>query len=379
MSVIEEFDLVIIGAGPAGLSTALHLVQEDPSWMDRLVLLEKDVHPRPKLCGGGLTRIGLETLRELDFPLPLPIEQSRVDNVYLKYKNHTIHVQGKPMFTVFDRPEFDNYLVLQSKDRGIQIKEKEPALSLVTQQDNVLVETKKGVYRTKMIVCADGSTGTISRTIVGNQVPSRISRTLEVWAQANQDSLRFSQRSALFNFDFLTDHLQGYYWEFPTKKNGVNYHNRGVYDSRINRKKDRPALPAILEKATCSSSEGGVYSPLSGAPIHWFSPRNKMSTNRVMFVGDAAGVDGLFGEGIGPSLVYGKIAAMEIRHAIKERDFSFRTYKKRLLKSQLGRYLLIRWLGAKYLYYLGNWAFFPNILWRAGIIIANNWQGRPLY
>ena len=172
MSVIEEFDLVIIGAGPAGLSTALHLVQEDPSWMDRLVLLEKDVHPRPKLCGGGLTRIGLETLRELDFPLPLPIEQSRVDNVYLKYKNHTIHVQGKPMFTVFDRPEFDNYLVLQSKDRGIQIKEKEPALSLVIQQDNVLVETEKGVYRSKMIVCADGSTGTISRTIVGNQVPS---------------------------------------------------------------------------------------------------------------------------------------------------------------------------------------------------------------
>ena len=48
-------DILIIGGGPAGLSTALHLVQIAPHLSDRILILEKAHYPRPKLCAGGLT------------------------------------------------------------------------------------------------------------------------------------------------------------------------------------------------------------------------------------------------------------------------------------------------------------------------------------
>jgi flavin-dependent dehydrogenase len=53
-----EVDLVIVGAGPAGLSTALQLLQLDPNWSGRHVVLEKEEHPRHKLCAGGIMCFG---------------------------------------------------------------------------------------------------------------------------------------------------------------------------------------------------------------------------------------------------------------------------------------------------------------------------------
>jgi flavin-dependent dehydrogenase len=50
----KYFPIIIIGSGPAGLSTALHLAQKAPDLVSQIVVLEKAHHPRNKLCGGGL-------------------------------------------------------------------------------------------------------------------------------------------------------------------------------------------------------------------------------------------------------------------------------------------------------------------------------------
>jgi flavin-dependent dehydrogenase len=59
---VQSVDVVIVGSGPAGLSTALHLLQKDARWGGRVLLLERTAHPRPKLCGGGVTRLGLKVM-----------------------------------------------------------------------------------------------------------------------------------------------------------------------------------------------------------------------------------------------------------------------------------------------------------------------------
>jgi glycine/D-amino acid oxidase-like deaminating enzyme len=51
----QIYDVIIIGAGPSGLSTALHLHKYRPSITSSLLVLDKAAFPRDKLCGGGLT------------------------------------------------------------------------------------------------------------------------------------------------------------------------------------------------------------------------------------------------------------------------------------------------------------------------------------
>jgi len=52
-------DILIIGGGPSGLSTALHLAQIAPHLTDRILILEKAHYPRHKLCAGGLPAQGI--------------------------------------------------------------------------------------------------------------------------------------------------------------------------------------------------------------------------------------------------------------------------------------------------------------------------------
>ena len=52
---LEDVDIMIVGGGPSGSSTALHLEQLNPELARRVVVLEKHKHPRDKICGGALT------------------------------------------------------------------------------------------------------------------------------------------------------------------------------------------------------------------------------------------------------------------------------------------------------------------------------------
>jgi len=379
MDNLKTIDLIIIGAGPAGLSTAMHLIQLDPSWRQRLIVLEKAKHPRPKLCGGGITSLGLKTLKELGFSLPLPLPQSRVDNVFLTYRKRKIHVRGKPLFSIFHRPEFDHYLAQQAKDQGVQIQEDEEVKALVIKTGGVIVKTTKGQYKAQVVVGADGVLGITRDYLKQPNSPKRIARTMEVWTKGETASVRFKQKSALFDFTALSENLQGYFWEFPFIIDNMPGHNLGVYDSRMASTRPRANLPKILDKELSSRIPGPEQTTIKGAPIHWFEPGNLVSMNHIILVGDAAGVEVLYGEGIGPSLAYGKIAALEISKAFRQDDFSFSSYKMHILTSKLGRYMFGRWLLASYAYHLGHLALFTHILWTGAQILATIWRGLRLY
>jgi flavin-dependent dehydrogenase len=102
---------------------------------------------------------------------------------------------------------------------------------------------------------------------------------------------------------------------------------------------------------------------IKGHPIRWFSPENKMSMPRVLLIGDAAGADPLFGEGISIALGYGVLAARAIGKAFQHSDFSFNGFKRRVLSSALGQALMVRWIIA-YIVYSFKWKWFQILLWR---------------
>jgi flavin-dependent dehydrogenase len=61
----DDFDAIVVGAGPAGSATAYHLAKAGR----RVLLLEKSAFPRDKICGDGLTPRAVKQLGLMGFDL----------------------------------------------------------------------------------------------------------------------------------------------------------------------------------------------------------------------------------------------------------------------------------------------------------------------
>lgn len=363
---MREIDLVIIGSGPAGVSTALHLVHNHPDWAKRLLILEKSRHPRPKLCGGGVTRLGMQTLADLGIAYPLPIPGAEVDIVHLCYGEHSVQIIDKPVLVIYDRSRFDEALVGEARRRGLEIRENEAVTSLTLTTDGVLVVSQKETYRAQVVVGADGSKGLTRRIVSPNGRKIKVARLLEVRIPVDVTLLHFAGRYARFDFTPVQKDLQGYYWEFPSWVDGRPVLNCGIYDARFVSKRERANLPVLLRSSLLDRGFDTDAMAFEGHPIHWFSPRARIAIPRLLLVGDAAGAEPLFGEGIAPALAYGKIAAEAIIAAFASGDFSLRDYKRRVLTSHLGRYLLLRWCVSWWAYHFSWSPRFMQALWKAG-------------
>ncbi len=330
-----------------------------------MIILEKESHPRPKLCGGGVTRLGLNTLLGLGFRLPLPIPAVAVNDIALSYQGKTIHVKGDPQIMIFYRPHLDHFLAQQALQQGIRLFENEKVNQIIIDQNEIHVFTAQACYHTQVLIGADGSNGLTRRFFRPSQSHPRIARTLEILQPSPDNDLMFIQQRAEFDFTSLSQHNQGYIWHFPTLVEEQPHINYGIYDSRTNPHTPLPHLAELLKQA--NNPHANPDSPqLHGYPIHCFSPFNKFAMERLLLVGDAAGADPLFGEGIAPALAYGAVAAKTIVSAFQTQDFSFRTYRQNLANSYLGRYLLIRWFTAQIVYRLGKFNWFSRTLWTIG-------------
>ncbi len=369
LSTHKETNLLILGGGPAGISTALHLLQLDTGWAARMILLEKEEHPRHKLCGGGLTFLGLRVLKKLGFGIPLPIPHVAVNELHFRYQDRVFSAHGSPLLLVFERAILDEYLLSQARQRGLQVQENERVLSINSNDQGVQVKTDQGVYLAQVVVGADGSKG-ISRKLVGNgSGTSRTARTLEIFSPQADFKQLSKPPEVVFDFTPVQAALQGYFWRIPIEIDGKSYENRGVYDSRFYAHKERAALPKILAEHFRELGEELDLSQIEGHPIHLFSPRNLFSKERILLVGDAAGVDPLLGEGIGPALGYGEPAARAIQQAFAHGDFSFSGYRRRFLLSVVGRALLLRYAIARVGYRYSHQPQFMRNFWRLGALI----------
>ncbi|MDD2694598.1 MAG: FAD-dependent monooxygenase [Anaerolineales bacterium] len=373
----NSYDVIIIGAGPAGVSTALHLLQIDPAWAGRVLVLEKATHPRHKLCGGGLTYFGLRLLQDLGFALPLPLPHAAIEDVHLAYAGRMVHMPGRPRVAIFHRPELDAYLLDQARQRGVQVHENEAVERFAIDAQGVSVQTWRASYRASALVGADGANGITRQALRKGEAGTRVARVLESLSPASEDAPPFAQRTALFDFTPTSQRLQGYAWEFPSFVAGQATFNRGAYDARIARRRARANLRALLSAFSAERQPGAGVPLPAGHPIHWFSPRGTFARPRLLLVGDAAGVDPLFGEGIAPALGYGQVAAQSIQRAFQRGDFSFRDHTWRLALSPVGRYLFVRWCVAWWGYRLSGQAWFMDAVWTLGRWLACIWPQSP--
>ncbi len=369
---MQRVDLAIIGAGPAGLSTALHLLQLDPSWARRMVILEKARHPRPKLCAGGITRSGLRLLQALGLPPSFPFLP--VHLVRLRYQQRTVDIHARPMFVVTRRDEFDAWLADQARQRGVRLLEDTPVTFLERTPEGILLRTASGDFLAQAVVGADGATGVVRRWLQARERPPHVARALELVEPATAEEPEFCHSMAVFDFSPARQRLQGYAWDFPSLIAGRPHLNRGLYDARVAGYRPKADLKAGWPRWL--PPRGAAPKRPAGHPIRWFAPTNRLRAPRVLLVGDAAGVDPLFGEGIAVALYYGKAAAHYLQRALSRGDLQFRRYRLWILRSQVGRYLILRWLGATLVYHLAHYSWFMHALWTVAAPAARMLQPR---
>ena len=189
--------------------------------------------------------------------------------------------------------------------------------------------------------------------------------------------------AAYFDFFAVPDGIAGYTWDFPTQVKGQPMRCWGIYDTNLLANGKRPALKDPLAEEMARHGFDLNQYELKGHPIRWFDPFNPLSVPRVLLVGDAAGADPLFGEGISMALGYGALAAREIGESLGRHDFSFNGYKPRVVRSGLGQTLIARWAVTQFIYTF-KWKWFQILLWRllkpivllAAWIFVLNWSKR---
>lgn len=370
---MESTDILILGGGPSGLSTALHLQQLAPLLARRMLVLEKARYPRPKLCAGGLVADAEIILQRLGLDVS---EVPHVDALaaHLDFAGRGLRVRLPNAYAIriIRRDEFDRWLAEKARSRGIEIREGITVRNVQPREDCVLVETNIGTLRAQIVVGADGSNGVTRRCILPNE-SVHTARVLEVLTpehnltnnEAKHTPRNDMHRADVAYFDFfpVPAGIAGYTWDFPTQVGGEPMRCWGVYDTNLLASMRRPALKEPLAEEMTRQGFDLEQVKLQGHPIRWFSPFAQFSAPRVILAGDAAGADPLFGEGISLALGYGQFAAREIVRAFERNDFSFNGYKHRLMRSALGRALTARW-GITQIVYRLRWDWFQRNFWR---------------
>lgn len=343
MAEIISVDVLIVGSGPSGSSTALHLVQKDPNWAKRIVVVDKAIHPREKLCGGGITHLGQNVIAQLG--LAFEPRNFEVREVRMVYQDKIYSFWGNPVFRVVRRAEFDHWLVKKVEERGVIVRQGETVKQVNPQPDYVQVVTDKTTFHAKVVVAADGSRSFVRRALKWDD-DSRVARLLEVLTPEDpRTQPEFRDKVAIFDFTRMTDGLQGYYWDFPSYVNGKPMMNRGVFDSRAQPERPKADLPEELRQAMAQRERDLDAYELKGHPIRWWDKNGRFSVPHVILVGDAAGADPLMGEGIAFALGYGELGAAAIADAFARQDFSFATYADRLKAHHLFKQMNTRvWL-----------------------------------
>ena len=380
------YDVLILGGGPSGLSTALHLARLAPELIARTLVLEKAHYPRVKLCAGGLVSDAEVILQGLGLDVSeVPHVDASAAHLDFAGKGLTISLPTAHTLRIIRRDEFDNWLAEKARSAGIGIREGVTVRKITVAADFVSVETDAGTFRAQIVVGADGSNGITRRSVLPN-APVHTARVLEIITpqlQAPPEHAQHKRDHAYFDFFPVPDGIAGYTWDFPTQVRGQPSRCWGIYDTNILADEPRPPLKIPLAEEMRRQGYRLEDYAIQGHPIRWFSPFSPFSVPRVLLVGDAAGADGIFGEGISIALGYGKIAARAIRDACRSRDFSFRDYRRRILWSPLGQALAIRTGITQALYHL-RWAWFQKFFWRvlkpivagAALIFVLNWAKR---
>lgn len=287
----SEWDVVVIGGGPAGSMAALAAAESGA----RALLIERSELPRYKLCGGGL--IGA-SLRSLPAGFDVPVRDSTMSATFsLGGQRSATRTSTAPFISMIDRSEFDAQLVAAAERAGTVIATGVTLEQIEEDDDLVTLRTSAGIVRTRALVGADGSASRVAG-YVGAQY-AQVDLGLEV--ELSVTEAQASEWRGRLHLDF--GELPGSYaWVFP-KGSSLTV---GAIARRGNAAWQQEYLKRYIE------SLGLADAPVEKSGGHLTRCRDKgspLAKGRVLLCGDAAGLlEPWTREGISFALRSGRLA-----------------------------------------------------------------------
>src|SRR6478609_908773 len=269
MTSDDIWDVVVVGAGPAGSSAALSALHERPD--ARVLLLDRSDFPRDKSCGDGVAPHVFDVLRSLG-----------ADETVREMQHHHCAVETLELSM---GAQFDARLVDAAVGAG-GILRRHRVRTVDTSSRGVLID---GTIRARVVVAADGARSGVRQSI-GLGLPPRMALGLRAYAptprsRAGRQVIRFGQ-----------DRQPSYAWAFDRGDGWSNVGYGEVLSDRLSTP-SRALMMQRVEDLLPGSTSGahswlGHHLPLSTA--RWHQP-----AGRILLAGDAAGlINPLSGEGI---------------------------------------------------------------------------------
>src|ERR1041384_3955906 len=160
---MQKYEVIIVGAGPSGCASALQLARLDPGITAKVLVLDKAVFPRPKLCAGGLSPDADAALAQLGVHVNLPAIAVHKTRFVLPTGELTFELENQ--FRVIRREHFDYELFQSAVQRGVVIRDGETVKGVRLMHDEVIVETDVNEYRTQILIAADGANSSVRREL----------------------------------------------------------------------------------------------------------------------------------------------------------------------------------------------------------------------
>jgi geranylgeranyl reductase family protein len=311
---MRSADVVVVGAGPAGVATAVALARAGRD----VTVLDKAVFPRDKCCGDGLTTLALRELEQLGFDPAGVSDWQVVDGAVLRApsgREVTLPLpEGRGSYAaVAPRRQLDLALVDVAVKAGAAVVEGAGFAGLSQHDDHVVVRVDgSGPLAARYVVAADGMWSPVRRAL--GLTPSGY---LGEWHAFRQyvGGITGPAAEHLYVW-FDADFLPGYAWSFPLPGGRANVGFGVLRDGTRHGKDMRAQSAGLLERLHVRAALGpdaAAEDRATAWPIPARIDQAVVSAGRVLWVGDAAmATDVLTGEGIGQALLTGRLAAEAI-------------------------------------------------------------------